>query len=92
MSMYLPTLPVCMYICACIYILLCMHVWARDIFVLSLEQEHGVTQDASVELVTRCSLLSGHMTSCDQWCQVVKEYQQRVKTHCDYLARSAIDK
>ena len=60
--------------------------------VLSLEQDHKISQDASVELVTRCSLLSSHVASYDQWCQVIKEYQQRVKAHCDYLARSAIDK
>ena len=71
-------MPVCL-----TYVLLCMHVCTH----FPLEQDHEISQDASVELITRCSLLSSHVTSCDQWCQVIKEYQQRVKAHYDYLAR-----
>lgn len=76
------------YLSACLcMVYTCM---VDDISLLFPEQDQDVSRDASIELVTRCSLLSSHMTSCSQWYQVINEYQQRVKAHYEYLARSVM--
>jgi len=52
------------------------------------ERDHVIHHDGSAELVTRCSLLSGQQRSCDQLCQVIQEYQQRIALHSKYLTKS----
>ncbi|XP_065919716.1 HAUS augmin-like complex subunit 5 isoform X2 [Dysidea avara] len=57
----------------------------------SLERDHVIHHDGGAELMTRCSLLSGQQRSCDQLCQVIQEYQQRITLHNKFLTSCKAD-